>query len=163
MTLALYFVVYILARLLPACAILFVVYFLLTLPIRRKERARLLLDVLELGLNEGRAPEAALIDAARSRDRSFGARFHLLVAHLEKGISLRAGLETVPRLLPPEINAMLKVGEKIGDLRKILPACRQLLNDSVSHVRGALNYLLVLGFAVMPAVVLVAIGLEVKV
>src|SRR6266849_4599837 len=107
--LALYFLVYLLAGLLPACAIVFVIYFLLTLPLRRKERARLLLDVLELGLNEGRAPEAALIDAASSRDRTFGARFHLLAAHLEKGIYLSSGLDRVPRLLPPEINGMLKV------------------------------------------------------
>jgi type II secretory pathway component PulF len=58
---------------------------------------------------------------------------------------------------------MLKVGQKTGDIRKVLPACRQLLTDNVSHVRGALNYLLVLGFAVTPAALFIPIVLRVKV
>ena len=37
-------------------AFLYLGYFLLTLPMRRNERARLLLDLLELGLKEGRTP-----------------------------------------------------------------------------------------------------------
>jgi len=92
-----------------------------------------------------------------------GARFHLLAAHLEKGLRLSSALEKVPRLLPPEIAGMLKAGEKIGDIRKVLPACRQFLKDGVSHVRGALNYLLVLAFAVTPFTVFVPIMLKIKV
>jgi len=58
---------------------------------------------------------------------------------------------------------MLKSGERIGDIRKVLPACRLLLRDSVSHVRSALNYLVLLAFAVSPVVVFVPIALRVYV
>jgi type IV pilus assembly protein PilC len=56
---------------------------------------------------------------------------------------------------------MLGVGERIGDLRKVLPACRLLLRDGVADVRGALNYLILTVFAISPAVVTVPILLRV--
>jgi type II secretory pathway component PulF len=58
---------------------------------------------------------------------------------------------------------MLKTGERIGDVSKVLPACRQLLHDGVSQVRGALNYLIILAFCVTPFTVVVPIALTVKV
>ena len=58
---------------------------------------------------------------------------------------------------------MLKTGERIGDIRKVLPACRLLLRDSVSQVRGALNYLILLAFAATPAVVFVPVILRIYV
>ena len=143
------------------CGVLFVLYFLLTLPMRRRERARLFLDLLELGLKEGRTPEKAIIDAASSRDRAPGVRFHLLAAHLENGTKFTDALTQVPRLLPPQITAMLKSGERIGDIAKVLPACRKLLRDGVSQVRGALNYLLVLAFVITPFTLTVPIMLAV--
>ena len=103
---ALYFLLYVVAGLLPICGGIFLIYFLLTLPMRRNERARLFLDLLELGLKEGRTPEAAISSAAASRDRSLGARFRQLAAHLESGMRLSRALEQVPRLLPPQIRAM---------------------------------------------------------
>jgi type II secretory pathway component PulF len=118
---------------------------------------------LELGLKEGRTPEAAIAGAAASRDRSLGARFHLLAAYLEQGMRLTQALEQVPRLVPPQIRAMLQTGERIGDLTKVLPACRQLLKDGVSQVRGALNYLILVAFAVTPALVFVPLVLRIKV
>src|SRR6266571_1180926 len=117
--LVLRFVIFIVADLLPSFGAIYLIYFLLTLPMRRNERARLFLDLLELGLKEGRTPEAAIGGAAASRDRSLGARFHLLAADLESGMRLSRALEQVPRLLPPQIRAMLKTGERIGDLAKV--------------------------------------------
>src|SRR4051812_30490994 len=99
---------YIALGLLPLCAVLYAVYFLLSIPMRRKERARLFLDLLDLGLKDGRSPELAIQGAAASRDTSLGARFHLLAAYLEEGMSLTQALEEVPRLLPPNVTAMLK-------------------------------------------------------
>ena len=52
--LALSLVIYLLLGFLPVCGVIYVLYFLLTLPLRRNERARLFLDLLELGLKEGR-------------------------------------------------------------------------------------------------------------
>src|SRR6058998_3855128 len=105
------FLLYLLAGLLPACGAVYLIYFLLTLPMRRNERARFFLDLLELGLKEGRTPESAIGSAGASRDRSLGARFHLLAAHLETGMRLSQALELVPRLVPPQIRVMLKTGE----------------------------------------------------
>jgi type II secretory pathway component PulF len=155
--------IYVVACLLPVCGLIYGFYILLTLPMRRNERARLFLDLLELGLKDGRTPEAAVMEASASHDRSMGARFHLLAAHLRKGLRLSAALEKVPRLLPPQIRAMLKAGERIGDAAKVLPACRQLLRDGVSQVRGALNYLIILAFCVTPFTIFVPLVLSVKV
>jgi type II secretory pathway component PulF len=144
-------------------ASLYAMYFLLTLPMRRNERGRLFLDLLELGLKDGRTPEAAISEAAATRDLSLGARFHLLSAYLAQSLRLHEALVQVPRLLPPQIVAMLKAGERLGDVSKVLPACRLLLRDSVSQVRGALNYLLLLAFVVTPFAISVPILLRVKV
>ena len=162
-TLALGFVIYLFLGLAPVCGVTYLIYFLLTLPLRRNERARLFLDLLELGLKEGRTPEAAIVGAAASRDRSLGARFYRLAAYLEQGMPLSLALEQVPRLVTPQIRAMLKTGERIGDVAKVLPACRQLLKDGVSQVRGALNYLVLLLFAVTPMMIFVPLILRIKV
>jgi type IV pilus assembly protein PilC len=154
---------YLCAGLLPVCGVVYLIYFALTVPMRRKERARLFLDLLELGLKEGRAPEIAIESAASSRDAALGVRFHLLAAYLEQGLSLAQALDRVPRLLPPQITAMLKTGERIGDLAKVLPACRHFLKDGVSHVRGALNYVVVLAFVVTPVAIYVPLMIRIKV
>src|SRR2546428_10186469 len=97
--LVLCFVLYIVAGLLPACGAVYLIYFLLTLPMRRNERARFFLDLLERGLKEGRTPEATLAEAAASRDRALGVRFHLLAACLEQGLRFSEALDRVPRVL----------------------------------------------------------------
>ena len=143
--------------------VLYLIHFLLTAPMRRAERARFFLDLVETALDRGQPVEESLISAAKSRDRILGARFHILTAILTGGQKLATALEFVPRLLPPQIVAMLKAGQKIGDLKKVLPACRQLLRDSVSETRGAVNYLVVLAFVVTPMSMFVFAMLCVKV
>jgi len=154
------FLAYIFVGLLPICGATYLIYFLLTLPLRRNERARLFLDLLELGMEEGHTPEAAITRAAASRDRSMGVRFHLLAAHIEKGLRLSEALEKVPRLLPPQVCAILSVGGRIGDIKKVIPAGRLLLRDSVSYVRGAHNYLILVAFAISPAIITVPLLLK---
>ena len=142
-------------------AALYCLYFVITIPMRRNERARIFLDILQLGLKEGQTPEAAIIGASDSNDSCLGARFHLLAEQLRKGLRLSAGLDFVPHLLPPQVNAMLKAGERIGDVGKVLPACQRLVSDGVSQVRGALNYVLILALVVSPAAVIVPVMLNV--
>ena len=141
--------------------VIYLFYFLLTLPMRRNERTRLCLDLMELGLKEGRSPSQAIMEASSSHDTAPGVRFHLLAAHLERGLKFSDALAKVPRLLPPQIVAMLKAGERIGDLAKVLPACRKLLTDGVSQVRSALNYLLILTLAVTPLTIYVPVLLNI--
>lgn len=148
--LAVSFFFYLVAGFLPAAGLFYLVYFLATLPMRRNERARMFLDLLELGFKAGRAPETTIVEAAASRDRSLGARFHLLAARIETGERLGRAVAGVPRLLPPQVVAMLAAGERIGDVAKVLPACALLLRDSVSQVRGALNYLLLMACLATP-------------
>lgn len=144
-------------------SIVYLIYFLLTLPMRRKERARLFLDLIELGLKDGRSPETTITSISNCRERSLSVGFYLLSSYIQQGMRFSQALEKVPRLLPPQICAMLKTGERIGDISKVLPACRALLKDGVSQVRGALNYLVLLAFAVTPFTVLVPFLLRVKV
>ena len=125
-------------------------YFLVTLPFRRLERARFFLDLLENGLGQGQTPERTIIDLGQCRDRSLGSRFHLLAAHLEKGLRLGQALDKVPRLLPPPMVAMLKAGEEIGDVGTVLPACRRMLRDGNSQVRSAFNYVIIMFLVLVP-------------
>lgn len=157
------FILYMLLGILPMVGSVYLVYFLLTLPMRRAERGRMFLDLIELGLKQGRTPEAAIVAAAASRDRSLGARFHLLAAYLAQGLRLDEALSKVPRLLSPQMRAILSTGGRIGDVGKVLPACRALFRDSISQVRGALNYAILVSFALTPFMIFVPIVLKVKV
>lgn len=145
------------------CAFVYAVYHLLTAPLRRAERARLFLDLLELGIKDGRTPETAVTDAAASNDESLGPQFHEVAAEIRRGRKLGAALDEVPRLAPPEIRAMLQAGERIGNVEKVLPACRRLLGDSLSQVRGAINYVVLLAFVVTPGMVAIPVILRYRV
>jgi type II secretory pathway component PulF len=159
----LWVILYVGLGLAPVCAVIYGIYFLITLPLRRAERARFFLDLLELGLNDGRTPERAIADVATTADKALGASFLWLGDHIRRGMRLSNALELVPRLLPPQIRAMLITGERIGDVRKVLPACRLLLGDSVSQVRGALNYVLIMAFLITPFTIIIPLVLRVKV
>jgi type II secretory pathway component PulF len=130
--------------------ILYLIHFILTAPMRRAGRARLFLDLVETALDRGQPVEEALISAGKSRDRTLGSRFQDLAANLAGGRRLSDALAMVPRLLPPQMVTMFKVGEKVGDLRRVLPACRQILRDALSETRSAINYVVVIAFVVTP-------------
>jgi type II secretory pathway component PulF len=136
----------------PATAFLFGAFLCWSIPLRRRERARLTLDLIENGARDGHTAEETLRGLSECRDRTLGARFHMLAAHIARGCRLGQALDRVPRLMPPAVARMLKVGEQIGDLRKVFPACRQLLRDAESQTVGAMNYLMVfLGYFIAPA------------
>ena len=133
----------------------FLIHFLFTLPLRRAERARLFLDLLEGALNRGQSIEAMILSVAQSRDRTVGVRFHLLAAHIEGGLKFGDALARVPCFLPPKITAMLRVGEKLGDLKKVLPACREILRDRPAGVRSAMHYMILVVLFFSPVFVFV--------
>jgi type II secretory pathway component PulF len=120
---------------------IFLIHFFFTLPMRRAERARLFLHLLEDALKRGQPIEEMILSIAQSHDRTVGARFHLLAAHIEGGVKFGEALEKTPRFLPPQIIAMLRAGEKLGDLKKVLPACREILRDRPAAVRSAMHYM----------------------
>lgn len=142
--------IFLLALLLVYCAF-YGLHYVLSLPFRRRERARMLLELLEASIEHGHGVEQSIIRLSKSKERSFGVRFHLLAAHLEQGLPLLAALEKVPRMLPPTVLAMLRVGAATGDLRRVLPSCRTHLRDAVPRVQKAQNYLVALVVAILPA------------
>lgn len=143
--------------------VLSLIHTLLAAPLRRAERARLFLNLLENALDRGQPVEESIVSAATSRDPILGTWFYLLAAWLKRGLRLGDAIARVPRLVPPAVAAMLHVGQKIGDLKKVLPACRQALRDSVSQTRGAENYLVLLAFVVTPGSALAFLLICVKV
>jgi len=124
--------------------------FLLSLPMRRAERARLFLDVLETSIDQGQSAETAVVSLSKSQDESIGVRFHLVAAYIENGSRFGEALERVPRFLPPQISAILKVGEKLGNLRTVLPACREVVRDAKASVQSAFHYFLLVGLVFSP-------------
>jgi hypothetical protein len=122
----------------PVLVFSYLAYFFLSLPAGRREQARLFLHVLETCVRDGKPVEPAIVAMAETHDRSPGLRFHLTAAYVEEGDRLATALAK-SRLVPRPIIAMLAAGERIGDVRKVLPACRRQLQDARSGVRSALN------------------------
>lgn len=54
--------------LVPGIAFSFLVHYLLSMPMNRRDRARFFLDLMETALNRGQAMEQAILSAAESRD-----------------------------------------------------------------------------------------------
>jgi type IV pilus assembly protein PilC len=112
-------------------AILFSIY--LSLSIRRGEKAKLFLDLLESGLKQGQSPEQTIVSISRCHDYALGVHFYLVAAHIENGLRLVQALDKASPFLPKQIIAMLRVGEETGTMDKIIPACRKLLYDTRSR------------------------------
>jgi type II secretory pathway component PulF len=127
--------------LLPGGGFSVLMHFLLSLPMRRRDRALFFLDLVETFLQRGQSVEQAIIAAAENHDRAIGVRFYIVAAHIENGSRLGEALEKEPRFLPPQINAILRAGEKLGDLKKILPACREVLRIAPDTVRSTTHYM----------------------
>ena len=127
--------------LLPGGAFSLLLHFLLSMPMRRRDRALFFLDLLETVVNRGQPVEQAIISAAENHDRAIGVRYFMVAAHVEGGARLGEALEKVPTFLPPQVNAMLRAGEKLGDLKKVLPACREVLRVAPDTVRATMHYM----------------------
>ncbi|MEI7732982.1 MAG: type II secretion system F family protein [Verrucomicrobiota bacterium] len=138
-------------------------HWLIQLPLRRQERGRMVLDLIETGLQSGRSPEQTLVEAGRTRDPMLGAAFFELAAHLESGLSLPRALEQMPGFLPPPIHGMLLAALETGALPKVLPACRRTLSDGLSQMRSAINYQVLMLFLLNPMLLLVLPFLSLKI
>jgi type II secretory pathway component PulF len=126
-----------------AAAVVASIYTLIADVLRRQERARCFLDLLETGLGQGLSPEQITVSLSQARVQAMGVLLHLVAAHIENGLRLSAALDKVPSFLPPPVRAMLKVGESIGDVRKVLPACRAVLQRTASAAQISVNNLVV--------------------
>jgi type II secretory pathway component PulF len=136
---------------------IYLIHFLFSLPMRRAERARLFLELVEDALKRGQGIEAMILSVAQSRDLALGIKFYLLAAHIENGLKFSEALKKVPRFLPPQISAILLVGEKLGDLKGVLPACREILCDRPAGTRSAIHYLILVLLFFSPSYICVII------
>jgi type II secretory pathway component PulF len=127
--------------LLPGGAFAVLMHFLLSLPMQRRDRALFFLDLLETVLQRGQPVEQAILAAAENHDRAIGVHFYMVAAHIEGGDRLGEALEKVPGFLPPQITAILRAGEKLGDLKRVLPACREVLRIAPDTVRCTMHYM----------------------
>lgn len=127
--------------LLPGGLFSVLLHYLLSLPMRRRDRALFFLDLLETVLQRGQSVEQAILSAAGNRDRSIGVHFYLLTARIEGGEGFGEALDKTPGFLPPQVTAILRVGEQLGDLKKVLPACREVLRIAPDTVRTTMYYM----------------------
>jgi type II secretory pathway component PulF len=127
--------------LLPGGVFSVLLHYLLSLPMHRRDRALFFLDLLETVLQRGQPVEQAILSAAENQDRSIGVHFYLVAAHIEGGDRLGEALGKVPGFLPPQITAILRAGEKLGDLKRVLPACREVLRIAPDTVRTTMHYM----------------------
>src|SRR5882762_547387 len=101
-------VLFSLAGLLPAGVTLYVIWLAVSAGQRRQQRARCFLDLVEIGLRQGRTVEQTVQSLSAGRVQDMGVRFHLLAAWLERGLRLSAALAEVSRFLPRHIRGMLR-------------------------------------------------------
>jgi len=141
LTFAAIFCWYAVLILLPGGAFSVVLHYLLSMPMRRRDRALFFLDLLETVVNRGQPVEQAILSAAENHDRSIGVRFFMVAAHIEGGARLGEALEKVSSFLPPQVNVMIRAGEKLGSLKKVLPACREVLRVAPDTVRTTMHYM----------------------
>jgi type II secretory pathway component PulF len=131
----------------------FVLHLLLGAPAARRERARFFLHLLACGMDQGKSPERTASEIARTRTLDLGARFHLVASYLASGLKLSEALAKVPRFLPPTIRAMLQIGEELGDVRKVIPGCRLILQREVLGQEAVFFMPLVMMSVVLPVAV----------
>jgi type II secretory pathway component PulF len=142
---------YLLLIMVPGGAFAVLLHFLLSLPMRRRDRGLFFLDLIETALDRGQALEVAILSAAEMRDRAMGVGFYLLAAHIENGSRIGEALDKTPGFLHPQVNAILRAGEKMGNIKKVLPACREVLRVPPDSVRTTMHYMvtILLLFAVV--------------
>ena len=116
--------------------------------VKREGRARCFLSLLDLGLQQGRSPEQTIRSLAHAHVglEELGRHFPALAETVQRGSRLSAALEAVPRFLPRQVRAMLRVGEELGELRKVLPACLGTLTGAKGETQSISNNLVVLAF-----------------
>ncbi len=132
---------YMVLLLLPGGAFVILLHYLLSLPMQRRDRALFFLDLIETALDRGQNIEQMILSIAETRDRAMGVQFYLLAAYIESGARFGKVLELVPGFLDPQINSILRAGEKLGDIKKILPACREVLRVPPYAVRNTMHYM----------------------
>jgi type II secretory pathway component PulF len=135
--------------------------YLVSLPLRRREKMRVLLDLIEDGLRHGHTPEQTLRAWRLTRDASLGRAAARLADAVAGGKSFADAIEAESGVFPASVRMMLRSGHQAGNLELVIPACRGHLDDALGEVRSAHDYLIVLALGVSPFWVLIFLMLSV--
>ena len=147
-------IIWLICWLLPFGGVVLAAYYIISLPLRRQERIRSILILLDTAVKEGRSVEETIVSLAATRDTGLGSKFFVLAQCLRNGtMRLGQALDTIPGILPAQIVAMIKAGERLGDIRKVMPACRHLLKDSLALTRNSVHYLMAATIATTPVAI----------
>jgi type II secretory pathway component PulF len=136
--------------LVPAACVLTVLFFLVTVPLRRREHAALLLDLILAGLRDGKTPEQTIVAVSRTRDKLVGPRFHLLAAYIEEGHRLIPALAEIPGYLPSNIIGLLRTGAETNQMQRAAQLAKAALGRALSRTSSALQYAYVLLLLALP-------------
>ncbi len=135
------------AALVGLIVVVFACWVTLSESLRREQRARCFLRLLEIGLRQGRTLEETVASLARARVREMGVAFHQVAAWMQRGMRLSAALREVPRFLPGPVAAMLTVGEQTEDVLRVLPACTATLRGGAGQSNRQTNDFMVMFMA----------------
>jgi len=117
-------------------------YVILTVPLRRCERARLFIRMLETALARGEPPARAVEVLSRSREGGAKWDCRSLLRRMERGQSLSEALRRSSEFIPSRLIETIAVGERTGRLDKVLPVCRQAMEGARSRTRAAVSYMI---------------------
>lgn len=147
------FIWYVIIVIVPGGVFSVLLHFLLSLPMRRRDRAIFFLDLVETVVSRGQPVEQAILSAAENQDPSIGVRFFMVAAYIEDGCRLGEALQKVPNFLPPQVNAMIRAGERLGDIKKVMPACREVLRVAPDTVRTTMHYMVAILLVFAPVAI----------
>lgn len=133
-------------------AILAIVVWVVSRGPARRARTLLVLGLLEHLVRAGRPIETGLGEVGQTGDRGLGRQLGRLSYWLRCGVPLQTALERERRLLPPEVQAVLRAGLQLGDLPRVLPVCRHLLDRPRSRLLGSMMYVAWVAFGLAPLV-----------
>ncbi len=116
-------------------------YIICSAQMRRREAARSFLDLIRLGIRNGKSPEQTVTELSRQEDHELGETFDKVATSISFGENFADALRR-DKFMPENIIGAFEVGALCGDVRKILPACYESLKQYQSRSRAMINYLL---------------------
>ena len=114
-------------------------------PLKQWERVTLFIDILEHGWRHGRTLEQVVLSLPADEEvlpNKF--RQALTTKLVNDGMRLGEALADLDCYIPKQIGEMIRTGEEIGAIDKVLPACRIVLNDGQSLNEALPSYIMYL-------------------
>jgi len=124
-----------------AWLLLYIVYMIVTWPDRKRERIGFRLNVLKFGLENG-LDDGEIVDALCASFIRRKTMVPRIKKRLERGLSLVKSLSMSQRIFPGSVTAVLRAGEEMGDLpRMVSHAERQMDFDRSLYTRINMQFL----------------------